>query len=250
LTKPRVFLGMPNGYGNPNKEALLSLFSGAVVAVDFAASPCIQNCSLLPHSFNLLLAAALQLRDEGRCTHFAMLHSDVSVEAGWLDLLYAEMVEHRADLVSAVVPIKLMEADPPTSTAVGSKSDPWREPRKIRMSERADLPPTFGKEYVEAVHGKDAVLLVNTGCWLADLRKPHWDGFAFGYQTRMDRDRVTGQYLPRIIPEDWLMSYFLESAGAKVVATTRLTVAHHGDASWMATPPHPAAVSAAPEAAA
>lgn len=179
------------------------------------------NSSILPHTFNVLLGAALDARDDGRVTHMAMAHSDICAEPGWLDTLYRETLAHEADLVSAVVPIKGPSGR--TSTAVGDVDEPWRIKRSVYLEERWDRPQTFG---AQDVCGPGEVLLVNTGLFLADLRRPWWDDFAFQFHTRL-RKTERG-HVAESRPEDWEMSRHLHKHGAKVMATYKVRLTHEG----------------------
>src|SRR5213593_259218 len=65
------------------------------------------NQSLLTYNFNLMWADALNKRDEGRVTHFLMLHTDVQPKIpDWAGVLMREMDRFHADVMSAVIPIK------------------------------------------------------------------------------------------------------------------------------------------------
>jgi hypothetical protein len=80
------------------------------------------------------------------------------------------------------------------------------------------------------VCGDDEVLLVNTGCFLTDLRRPWWDSFAFNFDCRIiQRD---GKRIAQFNPEDWQMSRAIQSQGGRVVATWRVPVVHHGAGEW------------------
>ena len=231
-------IGMPF-YGRPTWEASKSVLLTPsrnqdlqVVAVKVA------NRSLLAYSFNELLCHALSLRDQGIATHFAMIHSDIAPENWWVDKLWTEMRTHNADLVSAVVPIKdhanydQWRMNPNhfgrTSTAVGSIEDPWKTPQYITMEDRNHLPETFGQQ---DVCDDGQVLLVNTGLWLADLRRPWWNAFHFGILDRVTVDEK-GHRTVDCRPEDWEMSRYLHAKGAKVMATWAVVLEHLGDGSW------------------
>lgn len=160
-----------------------------------------------------------------------MLHDDIWPENFFLNTLWREMQAYSADIISAVVPIK----DAPwwrTSTAIGLEDDPWIVPRYIRAQDRKVLPTTFGSEHV---CGPGEMLLLNTGCWLTDLRKPWWDEFwdagAFNFATRSTRAE-DGTRLSWIQPEDWRMSRFLGVRGAKLAATYAVKVRHRGGCWW------------------
>lgn len=218
---PRVILVTP--YYGPVSMGLRQTLNGAVkdrrlLSVVMEAQ---STSSVLPQCFNQLLAVALDARDAGKVTHLAMAHADIVAEPGWLDTLWSEMWFHNADLISAVVPIKGPTGR--TSTAIGDRNDRWRVPRCVYLKDRATLPATFGPE---AVCGPDEVLLINTGLFLADLRRPWWDDFAFQFH-----NRITTTAAGRVAEcrsEDWNMSSYLHKAGAKVLATFKVKLRHDG----------------------
>lgn len=184
------------------------------------------STSILTKCFNQLLCSALDLRDEGKVTHMAMAHSDIIAEPFWLETLWGEMWLHAADLVSAVVPIKDQEGR--TSTAIGLESDRWAVPTCIYSKDRSRLPDTFGPE---ACCDEGEVLLVNTGLFLADLRRPWWDDFAFTFTDRIVK-RADGKREAECRSEDWEMSHHLAQHGARVMATWKIGLEHVGSYSY------------------
>lgn len=191
-----------------------------------------ESCSsVLPQAFNELLAHALVLRDEGRVTHLAMLHADISAPPGWLDVLWAEMWWNRLAAVSAVVPIK--NGRRLTSTAIGDASDRWRVNRHVTLDDRRKTPETFT---AADVCGPGEVLLINTGLMLIDLRLPFWsDGFAFQFHSRVRTSPAPDGrtvYHAESRTEDWEMSHDLHAAGLRYGATWKVRVTHHGRGEW------------------
>jgi hypothetical protein len=180
------------------------------------------DSSMLAGCFNTLLTTALNMRDDGYITHFAMCHSDILAEHGWLDMLWGEMWHHRALVVSAVSPIKTLARR--TSTAIGDANDRWKIKRCLTLKELASLPPTFGPEHV---CGPDEVLLTNTGLWLADLRHPFWDTFAFQVHTRIRREE-NGKFVADQRTEDWELAYDLYDAGLRYVVNRTVKLRHEG----------------------
>jgi len=91
--------------------------------------------SLLANCFNMLWCRALNARkQEPRLRYFAMLHADVEPQMPfWLDVLLHELESNKADMVSAVVPIKTRQGL--TSTAIGDSFDPWCPVRRLTMKE-------------------------------------------------------------------------------------------------------------------
>lgn len=231
VERPRVFVGMPY-YGDVDPAAAQAYVAPNTHRVDPELAVDVVgwlrcSTSITPRTFNELLGQAMDLRDEGRVTHFAMIHSDVApLVSGWVNRLWAEMLFQRADVVSAVVPLKIPgdETGRRTSTAVGPENDPWAAPRYVTVEDRGKLPRTFA---AADVCGPGEVLLVNTGLWLADLRGPWWDDFAFEFQTRIVRG-PDGKRRAESVPEDWAMSRHLHRRGAKVCATWAVPLEHAG----------------------
>lgn len=227
--KPVVALVMPT-YGTIHGPAARALYvqptMGAVHLIGWTMS----DSSFLPGSFNQCLIWGLNLRDEGRATHLAMIHSDIEpIDVGWIDQLYAEMQRTGATVVSAISPIKNSEGK--TSTAIAKRDDPWRIVRHIGIDERNTLPDTFGPK---DVCGEDEVLLINTGLWLADLRHPFWDTFQ-GFDTRCKIDREPAMGNQRRCfwrTEDWEWSRAMADAGVEYRATWTVLLHHHGQAFW------------------
>lgn len=237
IPNPVVGIVMPH-YGTAEVAAVMAVMSAPQHNKVNIAPIWARSSSLLPHTFNGLLCSALDARDHGiangdgddvvRLTHMVMLHSDIQPHAlNWVDVLFSEMWKSGADLVSVVVPIKCATGE--TSTAVGKVSDPWYQ-HKLHFDDIDRLPITFGTEHVNG-GDPDKYLMVNTGCFIADLRRPWWNDFAFGFQTRVVKG-ADGRWSSEIRPEDWEMSRHLHLAGAKVMATSRLPVVHLGGGEW------------------
>lgn len=230
--KIKVMIGMPAG-GHTSLRAVQGLFTSAL---KYDVAPVAFSVSALAYCFNQLWAHALAAHGRGEITHFAMLHSDVEPDKGWLDVLMDELIEKRLQVLSCVIPIK--SQDGLTSTAVGPINDIWTQ-RRLTMAEVAELPETFtDKDLVEwkkAHHCEGWVLLLNTGCWVCDLSaRPfqqvdsHGDlRFTF---TQKDRIRVDekGQLIPHFAPEDWIFSRECHRAGLKIAATRKVKLAHSG----------------------
>lgn len=239
----RVFLGQPHCGQFTGARSSLACFHYTPLGLrhcDLVCPPHSEGSSNLPLNFNVILANALGYRDAGLATHLAILHEDVSAEPGWLDTLWLEMLAHEADFIGAVVPIKEPNDNPRTSTGVGKRSDIFWGNRCLRMSDIASLPETFGRD--DVCGGPDDVLIVNTGCFLADLRRPWWDDrgdgqpFAFGFENRVRLDRATGVRTVDTCCEDWLLSHMLHDHGARVFATSKVRATHWGDCPWHNAP--------------
>lgn len=185
--------------------------------------------SLLPYCANQCLAEALNQRDAGKITHFAMVHSDVSCEAGWLNKLWS-IARSRGDVVvSAVVPIK-EPARLKTSCAIGCRWDKYGVKRFINTTDRLRMPKTFSTKDVATE--EDEILLINTGLWIADLRNEFWDEFAFGFDDTIGRDPNTGKRVAMVCSEDWRLARELDAAGVPYSATWEIPVEHTGPSVW------------------
>jgi hypothetical protein len=232
---PRVALVMPH-YGGVEPGAAVALCNAPchpdpAQAKGIVARTSFSGSSLLCQTFNRLLAQCLDWRDEGHITHMAMLHADIVPGMFcWVDVLLKELQENNLDMVSAVVPIK-EPTHTNTSTAIGSVSDPWQIKRYVTTKSFFQTVTTFtGNNF--CLNGE--VLLVNTGCWVADLRLPFWDTFAFQIHDRIITQ--DGQRTVQTRPEDWELSRAMHAAGIKYGATWALPVTHYGNGSWTNRP--------------
>lgn len=179
---------------------------------------------------NVLWVDALNDAAAGGCTHFAMLHSDIVPEEGWLDILLTELETHRADLVSAVVPIK--DKRGLTSCGIGDVNDPWNPFRRFTMREIMQMPETFT---VEDTEHPDRYLLHNTGCWCCDLRNPvfralddNGELIAFmNFPLRVVQG-PDGQLVHQRESEDWFFSRQLHRLGVRTLSTRKVSLTHQG----------------------
>ena len=132
-------------------------------------------------------------------------------------------------------------ADRRTSTGIGLEHDRWQVPRCLFLDDLSKLPQTFGPEHV---CGKGEVLLVNTGCWLADLNHPFWDWFATVGQDGLSgfniRSRLVGkktldgttEWGVDTRSEDWELSHEMHKFGLRYMITQRVKLWHEGGGRW------------------
>lgn len=217
---PVVVLAMPRrgnmvAFGASEGFHLLPSIGKCTVLRTYTAS------SLLDHTFNRLWCAALNIRKTAPVTHFAMIHDDVCPQQGWLDLLVEELAASKADILSAVVPIKGPEGL--TSTAVET-DDVWR-PRRLTLHECHKLPITFGDEHASGE------LLLNSGLWVCDIRKPWVDQptpLVFQTLNRITQDDA-GDWQAQVRSEDWEFSRAARARGAVLKATRIVSLVHAGE---------------------
>jgi|GEM_PF-5345325 len=236
--RPVFFVGMPSGSAHPNQKAAEAFYlkitqkhRGRVVLVA-------NTSSSLCHNFNILWSAGLNFPG---VTHFGMLHDDVVPAAEWwIDVLYDEMVATNADVVSAVNAIK--DGKGLTTTGVACVDDEY-DYRRLTTKEVTQLPPTFGYDDLpdKFKEGRE-VFLINTGCWIADVRKPWWREmtdagtyrFCFQQHHRISFDETERKPVVEFAPEDWLFSRYCHEVGAKVMATTKAVTFHQGNTGYPA----------------
>jgi hypothetical protein len=205
MSEPLVFLAMPHASSRVEAGAAMALWQPSLAGVD-ARAVCLQ-ASLLTHSFNCLWASML---NDPAFTHFAMIHSDVCPDPGWLDVLLAELDATGADLVSAVVPLK--NGRGLTSTALDT-GDPWC-PRRLSLAEIWERDETW----------TEPGLLLNTGLWVC--RRGDWcERVQFRQQDRVRRG-PSGTFEVHTIPEDWDFTRQVREHGGRVYATRKVHLYH------------------------
>jgi hypothetical protein len=177
----------------------------------------------LAHGFNLLWCEALNGRKRGEYTHFAMQHSDVEPEAGWLDVLLAELDRTGLDVLGVPVPLK--DTRGLTSTAVGRDDGfDWMPKRRLTLTEVHALPETFTSADL------DGPLLLNTGLWVCRLGD--WsERVCFTINDRIATD-PDGVFTALVEPEDWHFSRQLHRLGVTVGCTRMVRLAHVGMHPW------------------
>ncbi len=191
-------------------------------------------------NFQLLWAAALNEAAKGNLDAFCMLHSDVELEGGFVDVLYDVMQEHKADLVSAIIPQK--ETSGITSSGIGDEADHWVPHRRFTMREIHDAawPETFDNSAFPGYY-----LLHNNGLWIADL---HQEKFRqtedrggrtfimahFEFPNAIEEIEVNGekQFVARGESEDWHFSRTIHKLGIRSFITRKLALDHMGTAAY------------------
>lgn len=245
-----VFLGVPS-YNNV-------IHAGTAQAAYQSASrrfnvlTMAQGRGLTSPNCNFLWCSALNARlDNPAVKWFAMLHADIAPEPWWIDLLIAEAEKHKADMVSAVVPLK--DGRGLTSTVIGSPD--WtaetiaagKLPKRFgRLSLQQVLhsrfPTTFGineaadalaqlPEDLRVTNAPRNCLLLNTGCMVVRLTANiDWQAVFFSVLDGIEIQN--GRYVYWDVSEDWLFSFRMTLAGARCMATKAVRVVHCGNSQF------------------
>jgi predicted O-methyltransferase YrrM len=178
--------------------------------------------SLLAHGFN---DAVVACNRRGGYDAFALIHADISCQAGWLAKMWQIMQDRELQVLHTIAPIK--NSDGLTSTALAYSDDPWSLVRRLTMTELHKLPATFDINDIREHLDPDATaLLPNTGCllvragtWLEDF-----PGFAI-----MDRIRRNGEdWDSDVVPEDWNFGFWCARTGLSVGGTREVRLSHWG----------------------
>jgi hypothetical protein len=237
-----VFIGLPSYDGRVEFDSASNVLQAATrrpkVVMHTAGS-------LLARNFNILWCNALNNREKYGLRWFAMLHGDIIPhDPYWIDTLIAEAEQHGAGLMSAVVPIK----DPSgyTSTALFG-DDEWVPLCRLTQKQVNDdmFFQTFDADVARvslrsAPDGMktdvldDAQLLVNTGCMVARLDAPWSEHVHFEINDRIVK-LETGEWACQVMPEDWNLSLQVARLGGRVMATTKVKLAHRGNADYEST---------------
>ena len=240
----KLLLAMPSGSGYPHYRASRALYhaQGPIpgVNVDIVVSV----MSALAHNFNRVWTKALNEKYD----YFAMLHDDVVPEDGWLARLHDILTFKKYDMLSCVIRIKNDTGD--TSTATGRRIETgschcpasessinrleysFEEPIRLTTKDLKMLPTAFTYDNLTASlrpHGNKGCLLLNTGCWIADLkRRDEWSNCWFQQNDQITRDIAKGEFIPQFEPEDWNFSRLANERGLKLAATTAVPCVHFG----------------------
>ena len=202
-------------FGRPSKNKSLDII------------PISSKGSLLAYIFNVMWCNVLKFHKLHNLKYVGMIHSDVEASQGWIDTLIEEMNATGADLVSAVCPIKSQHGL--TSTAVYRSGE--SACRRLTLHEIHRLPETFNEKDINNILGHDGTLLINTGCWLMNVKSDFADKIRFHIDDRIIKD-IHGDPVAAVMPEDWNMSVELNKLGAKIFATRKVGITHHGEAAF------------------
>lgn len=211
----KTLLGYPNYDGTIHIRGQVPPTSSRLVATS-----AFQN-SLAPKSFTALWLAAQDAAKTDGFTHFAMQHTDVLPEPGWLDVLHEEMSRLDCEIISVVIPIKTIEGL--TSTAIERVDGDRLVGRNLTMTEVYALPETFSADDIDPPGCR---LLVNTGLWLCRLGQPWCDEVHFQHATWIDRRGESPIYAQE--SEDWLMSRIVAMQGVQPYCTRKVRAKHRG----------------------
>ena len=177
-----------------------------------------QSGSLLAYTFNSLWCMALQLRAApANVTHFLLIHADIMPDNdNWLDIMLEEMKEHKAQILSAVVPIKGESG----MTSTAWDNDPWN-PYRLSLTELQEKPKTW----------TEPNLLINTGLLLVDFTQPWVEQIRFHINDMIVKDE-NGVFHAVVAPEDWNFSRDARNLGVESYATKAVTIRHMGLAAY------------------
>lgn len=233
----KVFLACPTHDGRIDVASAQGLFASATTRHMLVVAPSLN--SLLSLNCNGLWAEAINQRNESGIEWFAMLHSDIGPEAGWLDKLIELAERHDADLMSTVVPIK--DARGLTSTAIES-NDLARGPfcrLTLRQVRHEAFPDTFDLEAaasaleslprpLQIANVPRTKLVCNTGCLVCRLDRPWCDPSRVFFHELNAIAQIDGRWQAIVWPEDWFFTGKVTENGGRVMATKAVRVVHRG----------------------
>lgn len=226
MAKSTVFLCCPS-YGGIEPETVASMMQASRPDSDvYPLYRLRQPGSLLGHEFCSYWCEALNVRKEAGLTHFAMIHSDVSAQDWWLEDMVKELERTRADVLSAVIPIK----DNRGLTSTGIQNKRTGEIDRFTLTQvHAMGKRTFGTQDVKMFPGDR--LVVNTGLWVCDFTRPWVEKVHFEVRNGIEK-MPDGKFYPTVLPEDWNFSVQCDDLGLRVMATLCVEVCHYGRAKF------------------
>ena len=210
--KIQVHLGIPTYSGVMDEGTMSSAFHAAKSR--YLGNIQIQSQSWLQRNFNAIYCAGLNGRRDG-VTHVALLHADVApLKPDWFDVLVELSLSYKADMLSAVIPLKSEQGF--TSTALDVFNPPYSV-KRMTMTEVFKEKPTF-------THPK---ILLNTGLTIIDIRKPWAETLCFEFQDAIIK-LPNGQFKEVGVPEDWNFSRKVRACGGSLYATREIPLLHKG----------------------
>jgi hypothetical protein len=205
-----------------------SLPGGYVRSGPFACSPPITDTgSLLPSVFNKLWITAICQKSH----IFAMIHADVWAEPGWLDELVKILDSRKADIVSASIRIKDNTYDFSVALDLDPKCENPFHLKRLSAKHLSKMPEVFDRHHAakaidEEMH-EYGPLLVNTGCWVADLRRSWARKIVFQLNSYINWEQDPPKTYTE--PEDWSLSRQLHRLGCHAIyGTKRVRTQHLG----------------------
>ena len=214
----RIYLGQPNA------GAIMPCAAAAVVYASHRRDHICYDPKQfgdIEHNFNMMFCDALNGRDEHRLTHFAMIHSDIGTQPGWLNVLLDEMDRVNADVMTTVIPIKDLRG----LTTTGIRYPGVWGTRRFTMREVNRLPETFS---IADTDEPDQILAINTGLWVARIPVGGWCDRFPGFTCKHKIVEEQGRRVPWFDSEDWLFSDWLHEQGLRVFATRKAKCFHRG----------------------
>lgn len=169
--------------------------------------------SLLARNFNTFLCEAIAAQ---KYDYFCMLHADILPMGDWLTTMINIMGQTKADILSAVVPIKGNKNGATSTALMESDAMPPR-------AKRYTLKEVIKMERDTWTHEH---LVVNSGLMLVNLRAP-WIGKVW-FEIKDDVVIEKGKAIPVTLSEDWLFSLRARAQGAKIYATKAVKLLHVG----------------------
>lgn len=214
----RVYLAIPAYDGHIESTLVPPIYQSYKYGmVDYH----IRGHSLLAYNFNMLWYDAINNREKEGYTHFAMIHSDITPQDDWLKIMLEELEKYQGDVISAVSPIKSTQGLTSTGIQINVDDHPWAV-RRLTLSEIHELPETFTDEH----------LVINTGLFVADIRKPWAEKICFTIKDRI-RKKPDGKYQPQVLSEDWAFSMQVRELGGKLLSTRKVELRHYGRAGFV-----------------
>lgn len=178
----------------------------------------VSSSSLLANNFNNMYCEALNMRPNG-VTHFMLIHDDLILPPFFVDQMVEIYEKHKADMLSAIIPIKNTRGL--TSTALDepfrNNDWPWSFRRLTLKEIHNDYPPTFTHEKI----------LANSGLILLDITKPWAGRVKFTIEDKIEKTKE-GKYQAHVLPEDWYFSRQIRAQGGSIYVTREIKVLHSG----------------------